>query len=77
MIIWWKCIFKHILSIYVSTSETDSGENPKSISTEKHDENKNIDEKEVWALRAQALKSLACKRASRVKMAKKVMSQSN
>ena len=32
----------------------------------------NVDEKEVWALRAQALKSLACKRASKVKMAKKV-----
>lgn len=31
-----------------------------------------IDEKEVWALRAQALKSLACKRAFKVKLAKKV-----
>ncbi|XP_066910369.1 zinc finger C3H1 domain-containing protein-like [Clytia hemisphaerica] len=41
------------------------------VKVEEKEKAKDIDEKEVWALRAQALKSLACKRASKVKMAKK------
>lgn len=71
----WIVLLEDIISCVLLLSETIQfvactaidNENDKQPKAEKE-----IDEKEVWALRAQALKSLACKRASKVKMAKKV-----